>query len=77
MVRGKYGVRLTSEQRNELQHLVRAGKGSARVIIRARILLKTDEGWSASRVAEALGGGRRHCISGSSGASQKGGWTEF
>ena len=54
MVRGKYGVRLTSEQRNELQHLVRAGKGSARVIIRARILLKTDEGWSASRVAEAL-----------------------
>ena len=54
MVRGKYGVRLTSEQRNELQHLVRAGKGSARVIIRARILLKTDEGWSAPRVAEAL-----------------------
>ena len=54
MVRGKYGVRLTSKQRNELQHLVRAGKGSARVIIRARILLKTDEGWSAPRVAEAL-----------------------
>ena len=52
MVRGKYGVRLTSKQRNELQHLVRAGKGSARVIIRARILLKTDEGWSAPRVAE-------------------------
>ena len=54
MVRGKYGVRLTSKQRNELQHLVRARKGSARVIIRARILLKTDEGWSAPRVAEAL-----------------------
>ena len=54
MVRGKYGVRLASKQRNELQHLVRAGKGSARVIIRARILLKTDEGWSAPRVAEAL-----------------------
>ena len=45
MVREKYGVRLTPKQRGQLQHLVRAGKGSARVIIRARILLKTDEGW--------------------------------
>ena len=31
MVREKYGVRLTAEQRNQLQHLVRAGKGTARV----------------------------------------------
>ena len=54
MVREKYGVRLTPEQRNRLQHLVRAGKESARVTIRARILLNTDEGWSAPRVAQAL-----------------------
>ena len=54
MVREKYGVRLTPEQRNQLQRLVRAGKGSARVTIRARILLKTDAGWSAPQVAEAL-----------------------
>ena len=54
MVREKYGVRLTPKQRDQLQHLVRAGKGSARGIIRARILLKTDEGWSAPQVAEAL-----------------------
>ena len=54
MVREKYGVRLTAEQRNQLQHLVRAGKGTARVTVRARILLKTDEGWSAPQVAEAL-----------------------
>ena len=54
MVREKYAVRLTPEEREELQHLVRAGKGLARVIIRARILLKTDEGWSAPHVAEAL-----------------------
>ena len=54
MVREKYGVRLMPDQRNQLQHLVRAGKGSARVIIRARILLKTDEGWSAPQVAQAL-----------------------
>ena len=54
MVREKYGVQLTPEQRNQLQHLIRAGKGSARMIIRARILLKTDEGWTAPQVAEAL-----------------------
>ena len=54
MVREKYGVRLTPEQRNQLQRLVRAGKGAARVTIRARILLKTDAGWSAPQVAEAL-----------------------
>ena len=54
MVREKYGVGLTPEQRNQLQHLIRAGKGSARVIIQARIPLKTDEGWTAPQVAEAL-----------------------
>ena len=45
----KYGVRLTAEQRNQLQHLVRAGKGTARVTVRARILLKTDEGGALPR----------------------------
>ena len=34
--------------------MVRGGKSPARVTTRARILLRTDEGWSAPRVAEAL-----------------------
>ena len=54
MVRQKYLVRLTQEERSQLEHMARAGKGSARVINRARILLKTDEGWPAPRVAQAL-----------------------
>ena len=54
MVREKYGVRLEPEQRDRLEHLVRAGKSSARVTTRARILLKTDDGWAAPQVAEAL-----------------------
>ena len=54
MVREKYGVRLTPEQRNQLEHLVRAGKSAAQVTTRARILLKTDAGWSAPQVAQAL-----------------------
>ena len=54
MVREKYEVRLTPEQRNHLEHLVRAGKSAARVTTRARILLKTDAAWSAPQVAQAL-----------------------
>ena len=54
MVRDKYAVRLTPEQRGELQHLIRVGKSPARVTARARILLKSDDGWSAPQVAGAL-----------------------
>ena len=54
MVRDKYAVRLQPEQREELQHLIRVGKSSARVTARARILLKSDDGWAAPQVAEAL-----------------------
>ena len=74
MVREKYGVRLTAEQRNQLQHLVRAGKGTARVTVRARILLKTDEGWSAPQVAPKPWMWPRARCFGSSGASPKRGW---
>ena len=61
MVREKYGVRLTPEQRNQLEHLVRTGKSTARVTTRARILLKTDAGWSAPQVAQALDVPRARC----------------
>ena len=54
MVRDKYAVRLAQEQREDLQRLVRVGKNSARVTARARILLKSGDGWAAPQVAEAL-----------------------
>ena len=54
MVREKFAVRLTPEQRGQLEHMVRAGKSSARVTTRARVLLKADEGWTAPKVAQAL-----------------------
>ena len=54
MVRERFTVRLTPEQRERLERLVRAGRSPARVATRARILLKTCEGWSAPKVAEAL-----------------------
>ncbi len=52
MVRDKYTVRLTPEQREELRRLIRVGKSTARVSARVRILLKSDDGWPAPRVAK-------------------------
>jgi transposase len=49
-----YPVSLSPTEREQLQQLIRSGKSPAREIARARILLKTDEGWSAPKVAEAL-----------------------
>ena len=57
----KYVVKLSAsaEERDRLQAMVRAGKNSAQILTRARILLKADvsdagEGWSDSAIAAAL-----------------------
>ncbi len=55
----KYVVRLSAEERDQLAALIGSGKRSARLLTKARILLKADvwkagEGWSDSRIAEAL-----------------------
>ena len=55
----KYVVRLSAQERERLETLVRAGKTSAQIVTRARILLKADaseggQGWSDSAIAAAL-----------------------
>ena len=55
----KYVVRLSAAERGRLNDLIRSGKRSAQLLTKARILLKADvsdgvEGWSDSRIAEAL-----------------------
>ena len=50
----QYAVRLTPDERERLSRLIRSGKSSARIVARARILLKVDEGWNAPQVAAAL-----------------------
>ena len=55
----KYVVRLSVEEREQLDALIRKGKSSAQRLVKARILLKADvsedgEGWSDSRIVEAL-----------------------
>ena len=56
----KYVVRLSAEERHHLEQLIRKGKSPAQRLTKARILLKADvgeagEGWSDSRIIEALG----------------------
>jgi transposase len=56
-LKDKFIVRLTGEQRQELEQLAATGKRSAATITRARILLKADAdtgGWADDRIAEAL-----------------------
>ena len=54
MARELYAVQLCEEERERLTQLVRGGKSSARIVARARILLKVDEGWNAPQVVAAL-----------------------
>lgn len=55
----KYVVRLSAEEREQLETLIRKGKSPAQRLLKARILLKADiseagEGWSDSRIIRAL-----------------------
>jgi transposase len=61
-VRDKAVVRLTPDERREIESLVSKGKHSAATLTRARILLKADAGregaWPDEQIAEALECGR-------------------
>jgi transposase len=56
----KYVVKLTAEERIELERLIRKGKAAAWKVQRAWALLKCDQGkggpgWSDEKIAEAFG----------------------
>src|SRR6201988_1717547 len=55
----RYVVRLGADERCELEAMIRKGNSPTRRLLKARILLKSDiseegEGWSDSRIIEAL-----------------------
>jgi hypothetical protein len=55
----RYVVRLSAEERYALEAMIRKGKSPAQRLLKSRILLKADasedgEGWSDSRIIEAL-----------------------
>ncbi len=60
----RYVVKLSDEERERLNTLIRAGKHPARQLTKARILLKADasetgEGWRDCEIAAAPVGHRR------------------
>lgn len=59
MANKKFVVELDAAERARLKELISKGKASAKVILKARILLKADqgkrgEGWSDEEICEAL-----------------------
>lgn len=59
----KYVVTLTDEERRSLRALISSGKGAARKLVHARVLLKADSGkggpgWGDAEIAEGLEVGR-------------------
>jgi hypothetical protein len=70
-------VRLSTEERERLDTLIRSGKHPARKLTRARILLKADvgesgEGWSDSQITAALVPASRQSLEFVSNWSRKG-----
>ncbi len=60
MCEKRYIVKLTKEEREQLNELIRKGKSPARWQLKARILLKADEskgapGWNDTQIGEAFG----------------------
>ena len=70
------GGRLAPEQREEVQHLIRPGwqKLGPSECPRARILLKSDDGWPAPQVAEAWTWPFQARCTGSSSVLPRRGW---
>jgi len=48
-------IKLTDEERVEVEGFIRRGKANARNVTRAHILLRDSEGWSIQRLAETFG----------------------
>jgi transposase len=58
-LKDKFVIRLTSDQRSQLEQMIAAGRHAAAALVHARILLKADAGptgpaWADDAIAEAL-----------------------
>jgi transposase len=52
----RYHVHLSDDDRTRVEQVISRGKTTARVITRARILLKAAEGWTDEEIVDAVGG---------------------
>jgi transposase len=54
MPKKKYIVKLTSEERDELEQMLSSGTERVRKLTRARVLLKADRDWTDAAISQAL-----------------------
>ena len=54
MSQKKYIVKLTKSEREKLQLMISSGKHSAKKLLKARALLKVNQGWSDQKIADSL-----------------------
>lgn len=54
MPKKKYIVKLTPEERDDLQQMLSSGKERVRKLTRARVLLKADKDWTDAAISQAL-----------------------
>jgi transposase len=53
----KHIIELSEEQRQQVEQMIRSGTASARKIMHAHIVLKSEQGWSDKKIMEAFGVG--------------------
>lgn len=54
MPKKKYIVNLSKEEKEELKSIISSGKHSAKKILKSRVLLRVDQGWTDKKISEAL-----------------------
>ena len=54
MSRKKYIVNLSKSEKKGLQSMISSGKHSAKKLLKARVLLKADQGWSDQKISDSL-----------------------
>lgn len=53
-MQGTAPIQLSSDEREYVQVFVQRGKANVRALTRARVLLKSDDGWTNAEMVEAL-----------------------
>ena len=54
MPKKKYIVKLSKSEKQKLKSMIASGKHSVKKLLKARVLLKSDQGWIDQKIADSL-----------------------
>ena len=54
MPKKKYIVKLNQSEKKKLQSMISSGKHAAKKLLKARVLLKANQGWNDQKIADSL-----------------------